>query len=55
MDYKDVENALQDIVNKEVDNSTTIFLSGGIDSAIVASFLKPGTKHIRLSVLQMVQ
>ena len=44
LDYKDVENALQDIVNKEVDNSTAIFLSGGIDSAIVASFLKPGTK-----------
>ena len=44
VDYKDVENALQDIINKEVDGSTAIFLSGGIDSAIVASFLKPGTK-----------
>ncbi|HML34228.1 asparagine synthase C-terminal domain-containing protein [Sporomusa sphaeroides] len=41
---EDIANFLFDYIKEHVDSSTGILLSGGIDSAILASFLPEGTK-----------
>ncbi len=41
----DIDKVIAQVVQKEfVPNKTAIFLSGGIDSAIIASYLPEGTK-----------
>jgi len=44
----DIDNAIQNDLAKIVDNQTGIMLSGGIDSAILASYLPAGTKAYTL-------
>lgn len=44
----DLDTHLRNYVNKNVDEKTAILLSSGIDSAIIASYLKPGTKAYTL-------
>ena len=44
----DIHNAIQNILRPIVDNQTGIMLSGGMDSAILASYLPSGTKAYTL-------
>jgi len=44
----DIDNAIQNELSKIVDNQTGIMLSGGMDSAILASYLPAGTKAYTL-------
>lgn len=43
-DSHDIDKFLKEYLNKNVDDNTGILLSGGIDSAILASYLPKGTK-----------
>lgn len=43
-DSKDIDKFLKEYLSKEVDKNTGILLSGGIDSAILASYLPKGSK-----------
>ena len=44
-DWKDIDRAIRDILDKEyMPNKTAILLSGGMDSAILASYMPEGTK-----------
>ena len=41
---EDVENTIKQVLNEKIDKQTGIMLSGGIDSAILASYMPKGTK-----------
>ena len=43
-DTKDIDKFLKEYLSKEIDKNTGILLSGGIDSAILASYLPKGAK-----------
>lgn len=47
----DIHYAISNMVADRVDDKTGILLSGGIDSAILASYLKPGTKAYTLQCI----
>lgn len=51
----DIEKVIQKKIQEfYIPNKTAILLSGGMDSAILASYVPKGTKALRLNVLQMV-
>lgn len=43
-DAQDIDKAIRKIIEQEADSNTAILLSSGMDSAILASYLKPGTR-----------
>ena len=45
----DIECVIQDILAEKLDEHTGILLSGGMDSAIIASYLPAGTKAYSIS------
>ena len=50
--YLDIEKAIKEIVEKEyIPNKTAILLSGGMDSAVLASYMPKGTKAYTLKCI----
>ncbi|WP_302368605.1 asparagine synthase-related protein [Brachyspira aalborgi] len=50
--YLDIEKAIKEIVEREyIQNKTAILLSGGMDSAILASYMPKGTKAYTLKCI----
>lgn len=50
--YLDIEKAIKEIVEREyIPNKTAILLSGGMDSAILASYMPKGTKAYTLKCI----
>ena len=47
----DLDNAIKDYIKNNVDDKTALMLSGGIDSAILASYLPKGTKVFTLKCI----
>ncbi len=47
----DIDNAIRDVFQDKLDECTGIMLSGGIDSAILASYMPPGTKAYTLKCM----
>ena len=47
----DIDNAIQNVLEDEMDEHIGIMLSGGIDSAILASYMPPGTKAYTLKCI----
>lgn len=47
----DLDNAIKDFVEKNVDDKTALMLSSGIDSAILASYMPKGSKAFTLKCI----
>lgn len=48
---KDIDQAIRSILKDKIDNKTGIMLSGGIDSAILATYMPEGTKAYTLKCI----